>query len=152
MPSSDTSRSPRHHAPAAPGGAVNPATFSNSSRSGSAPSRARAFDSASSDGTATATPRSAHASTPASLRITRAAPRSMNNASANVKYNVSHAGSTRRRRSRAPAASITSSTSSRGNALASTPTEILSSRPPSSSRACCPALGMQASYTNTTLS
>ena len=50
---------------------MNPATFSKSSRIGSAPSRARALDSASSDGTATATPRSAHASTPASLRITR---------------------------------------------------------------------------------
>ena len=152
MPSSDTSRSPRHHAPGAPAGATNPATRQNSSRSGSAPSRDRALDSASSDGTATATPRSAQASTPASLRITLAAPRSMNNASASVKYSVSHAGIIRLRCSRFPAASMTSSTSSRGNARARTPTEIRSSRPPSASPACCPALATQASYTNVTLS
>ena len=152
MPSSDTSRSPRHHAPSAPGGATNPATFSNSSRSGPGPSRARALDSASSDGTGTATPRSAQASTPASFRITRAAPRSMNSASPSTKYNVSHAGSILLRCSRAPAASITSSTSSRGNAFASTPTEIRSSSPPSPSRACCPALATRVSYTDVTLS
>jgi hypothetical protein len=103
VPSSDTSRSPRQNAPGVPGTATAPATFANSSRSGSAPSLARAFDSASSDGTATMMPRSAQATTPASLRITRSAPRSMNNASASVKYNVSHAGSTRLRCSRAPA-------------------------------------------------
>ena len=74
MPSSDTSRSPRQNAPGVPGAATNPATRENSSRSGSAPSRDRALLSASSDGTATASPRSAQLTTPASLRITRAAP------------------------------------------------------------------------------
>jgi hypothetical protein len=109
---------------------VNPATLSNSNRSGSGPSRDRALLTASSDGTVTVAPRPAQATTPASLRITRTAPRSMNSASASVKYNVSHAGSTRRRCSHAPAASITASTSSRGNVFASTPTETRSSRPP----------------------
>jgi len=140
VPSSDTSRSPRQNAPAVPGSASGPAAFSNSSRKGAGPSRARALLSASSDGTATITPRSAQASTPAILRITRAAPMSMNKASASVKYSVSHAGSILLRCSRAPAASMTSSTASRGNALASTPTEIRSSSPPSAAPARCPAL------------
>src|SRR5512135_3020366 len=140
VPSSDTSRSPRQNAPAMPGRASSPAAFSNSSRSGAGPSRARALDNASSDGTATVTPRSAQASTPAIFRITRPAPISMNKARAREKYTVSHAGSSRLRRSRAPAASTASSTAPRGNAPASTPTEILSPSPPSSRSTRCPAL------------
>ena len=140
VPSSDTRRRPRQNAPAMPGPASGPAAFSNSSRSGAGPSRARALLSASSDGTATVTPRSAQASVPAILRITRPAPMSMNSASPSTKYSVSHAGSIRLRCSRAPAASTASSTASRGNALASTPTEIRSSSPPSSRSARCPAL------------
>jgi len=126
VPSSDTSRRPRQNAPGVPGPASTPAAFSNSSRNGAGPSRVRALDSASSDGTTTVTPRSAQASTPASLRITRPAPISMNSASARVKYTVSHAGSSRLRCSRAPAASTASSTAWRGNAFASSPTEIRS--------------------------
>jgi hypothetical protein len=55
---------------------------------------------------------------------------SMNSASPSTKYTVSHAGSIRFRRSRAPAASTAASTASRGNALASTPTEMRSPSTP----------------------
>ncbi len=54
VPSSDTCRSPGYHVPGP--AKMSPATFSNSSRSGSAPSRACALESASSDAAATATP------------------------------------------------------------------------------------------------
>jgi len=84
VPSRLTTRRPRQNAPGVAGPANGPATFSNNSRSGSAPNRARAFDNASSDGILTATPRAAHASVPASLRITRPPPMSMNSASAST--------------------------------------------------------------------
>ncbi len=152
VPSSDTRCRPRQNAPGVPGPATSPAVPSNSSRSGPAPSRERALDSASSDGTLTVIPWAAQASVPASLRITRPAPMSMNSASASTKYTVSHAGSIRFRCSRAPAAPMASSTAWRGNALASTPTEIRSSSLPSSRSTCCPALAMRRSYTDVSLS
>jgi hypothetical protein len=56
-------------------------------------------------------------------------PRNSHNAS--TKYTISRAGNSRRRCSRVPVTSMTSSTSSCGNALVSTPTEIRSGSQPS---------------------
>ena len=56
-------------------------------------------------------------------------PRNSHNAS--TKYTISRAGNSRRRCSRVPVTSMTSSTSSGGNALVSTPTEIRSGSQPS---------------------
>jgi hypothetical protein len=63
VPSSDTSRRPRQNAPGVPGPSTR-AGFSNSSRKGAGPGRARALESAPSDGTTTPTPRPAQPSTP----------------------------------------------------------------------------------------
>ena len=84
VPSTLSTRRPRQNPPGVPAVASGPATASNNSRNGAGPNRARARDSASSDGTATVTPRAAHANVPASLRITRPPPMSMNNANAST--------------------------------------------------------------------
>ena len=72
----------------------------------------------------------------ASLAITCPYPqfRPRNSHSASTKYTISRAGSSRRRCSRVPVTSMTSSTSSGGNALVSTPTEIRSGSQPSGDR------------------
>jgi hypothetical protein len=53
-------------------------------RNGTGPSRLRARDSASSEGNTTVIPRAANVNVPASLRITRPPPMSMNNANAST--------------------------------------------------------------------
>ena len=72
----------------------------------------------------------------ASLAITCPYPqfRPRNSHSASTKYTISRAGSSRRRCSRVPVTSTTSSTSSGGNALVSTPIEIRSGSHPSGDR------------------
>jgi hypothetical protein len=69
----------------------------------------------------------------ASLAITCPYPqfRPRNSHNASTKYTISRAGNSRRRCSRVPVTSMTSSTSSGGNALVSTPTEIRSGSQPS---------------------
>ena len=79
-----STRRPRQKPPGVSGDASGPATDSNNNRIGTGPSRARARLSASSEGSATVTPRAAHDIVPASLRITRPPPMSMNNANAST--------------------------------------------------------------------
>ncbi len=69
----------------------------------------------------------------ASLAITWPYPqfRPRNSHKASTKYAISRAGNSRRRCSRVPVTSMTSSTSSGGNALVRTPTEIRSGSQPS---------------------
>ena len=151
-PSMETTRSPQQNTPGAPSAPVGPATCSNSIRTGSAPSFPRPRDSEEIFGShhwrpPPASTRSPGASFPASrsapllwwyrpsasLAITCPYPqfRPRNSHKARTKYTISRAGSKRRRCSRVPVTSTTSSTSSGGNALVSTPTETRSGSQPS---------------------
>ena len=154
-PSTETTRSPQQNTPDAPSAPVGPATCSNSIRTGSAPSFPRPRDSeemfgcfhrrpcpaftqpsGSSRPASRSAPRRWWYSPSASLAITCPYPqfRPRNSHSASTKYTISRAGSSRLRCSRVPVAPTTSSTSSGGNALVSTPIEIRSGSHPSGDR------------------
>jgi hypothetical protein len=151
-PSMETTRSPQQNTPGAPSAPVGPATCSNNIRTGSAPSLPRPRDSEEMFGShhwrpppastrppgarrpaSRSAPRRWQYSPSVSLAITCPYPqfRPRNSHNASTKYTISRAGNSRRRCSRVPVTSMTSSTSSGGNALVSTPTEIRSGSQPS---------------------
>ena len=151
-PSIEATRSPQQNTPGAPSAPVGPATCSNSIRTGSEPSFPRPRDSeemfgclhrlpcpASTQPSGSSWPASRSAPRrwqyrpSASFSITCPYPqfRPRNSHSASTKYTISRAGSSLRRCSRVPVASMTPSTSSGGNALVSIPIEIRSGSHPS---------------------
>ena len=151
-PSIDTTRSPQQKTPGAPSAPVGPATCSNSIRTGSGPSLPRPRDSeemfgcrhrrpcpASTQPPGSSTPASRSAPRrwwyrlSASLAITCPYPQFRPRNSHGPARNTPSAGpaAAGRRCSRVPVTSMTSSTSSGGNALVSTPTEIRSGSQPS---------------------
>ena len=151
-PSMKTTRSPQQNTPGAPSAPAGPATCPDNIRTGPAPSLPRPRDSEEMSGSHHWRPPPASTRPPAARRpASRPAPRRWqhrppvslaipcpypqfrprNSHNASAKHTTSQAWNSRRRRSRVPATSMTSSTSSGGNALVSTPTEIRSGSQPS---------------------
>ena len=148
----ETTRSPQQNTPGAPSAPAGPATCPDNIRTGPAPSLPRPRDSEEMFGShhwrpppastrppgarrpaSKSAPRRWQYSPSVSLAITCPYPqfRPRNSHNASTKYTISRAGNSRRRCSRVPVTSMTSSTSSGGNALVSIPTEIRSGSQPS---------------------